>query len=81
MNIALIAHDQKKEEIVRLAIAYKHLLKKHRLFATGTTGKQIAKATGLPVRRFCRAPSGEISRSEPKWRRTKWTASSFCGIR
>lgn len=58
MNIALIAHDQKKEEIVRLAIAYKHLLKKHRLFATGTTVKRIAEATGLPVRRFLSGPLG-----------------------
>lgn len=58
MNIALIAHDQKKEEIVRLAIAYKHLLKKHRLFATGTTGKRIAEATGLPVRRLLSGPLG-----------------------
>lgn len=58
MNIALIAHDQKKEEMVQLAIAYKHLLKKHRLFATGTTGGRITEATGLPVHRFLSGPLG-----------------------
>lgn len=58
MNIALIAHDQKKEEMVRFTISYKHLLKKHNLFATGTTGKRIAEATGLPVHRFLSGPLG-----------------------
>ncbi|MEW9031563.1 MAG: methylglyoxal synthase [Planifilum fimeticola] len=58
MNIALIAHDRKKDEMVRFAIAYKHLLKKHRLFATGTTGKRIAEATGLSVHRFLSGPLG-----------------------
>lgn len=58
MNIALIAHDRKKDEMVRFAIAYKHLLKEHRLFATGTTGKRIAEATGLSVHRFMSGPLG-----------------------
>lgn len=58
MNIALIAHDRKKDEMVRFAIAYKHLLKEHRLFATGTTGKRIAEATGLSVHRFLSGPLG-----------------------
>ncbi|MFS8513640.1 MAG: methylglyoxal synthase [Planifilum fulgidum] len=58
MNIALIAHDRKKDEMVRFAIAYKHLLKNHRLYATGTTGKRIAEAAGLPVHRFLSGPLG-----------------------
>ena len=61
MNIALIAHDRKKDEMVRFAIAYKHLLKEHRLFATGTTGKRIAEATGLSVHRFMSGPFGRRS--------------------
>ena len=44
MNIALIAHDKKKDDIVKLATAYKDVLAKHRLFATGTTGKLIQDA-------------------------------------
>lgn len=58
MQIALIAHDKKKEEMVRFAIAYRELLKEHRLYATGTTGKRIAEATGLNVHRFLSGPLG-----------------------
>ena len=38
MNIALIAHDKKKNDMIELAIKYKDTLAKHTLFATGTTG-------------------------------------------
>jgi len=58
MNIALIAHDKKKEEMVTFCIAYKEILKKHKLCATGTTGKLIAEATGLNVHRFLSGPLG-----------------------
>lgn len=58
MNIALIAHDAKKEKMVDFAIAYKGVLKYHRLFATGTTGKMIIKATGLKVNRCQSGPLG-----------------------
>ncbi|MBS4209305.1 methylglyoxal synthase [Bacillus sp. FJAT-50079] len=58
MNIALIAHDKKKEDMVQFAIAYKLILEKHRLFATGTTGKRITEATGLDVHRFQSGPLG-----------------------
>lgn len=58
MNIALIAHDKKKDEIERLALAYRNILKKHTLFATGTTGQRIIDATGLPVHRFKSGPLG-----------------------
>jgi methylglyoxal synthase len=58
VQIALIAHDKKKEEMVRFAIAYRELLKEHRLYATGTTGKRIAEATGLNVHRFLSGPLG-----------------------
>ncbi|MFS8651230.1 MAG: methylglyoxal synthase [Caldibacillus sp.] len=58
MNIALIAHDRKKDDIVRFALAYKEILAKHDLYATGTTGKKIQEATGLPVHRFQSGPLG-----------------------
>ncbi|UWE04965.1 methylglyoxal synthase [Laceyella sacchari] len=58
MNIALIAHDAKKEQMVQFAIAYEELLKPHCLFATGTTGKRIAEATSLQVHRFLSGPLG-----------------------
>ncbi len=58
MNIALIAHDKKKDDMVRLAIAYKKILQKHNLYATGTTGKRIIEATDLIVHRFNSGPLG-----------------------
>lgn len=58
MNIALIAHDMKKELMVQFTTAYKFILQKHTLFATGTTGGLIADATGLSVHRFLSGPQG-----------------------
>jgi methylglyoxal synthase len=58
MNIALIAHDNRKERIVQFAIAYEPLLREHNLYATGTTGMRIMEATGLEVHRFLSGPLG-----------------------
>ncbi len=58
MNIALIAHDKKKELMVQFCIAYKGILEKHELFATGTTGKLIIEGAGLDVYRFLSGPQG-----------------------
>lgn len=52
MNIALIAHDTKKELMVQFCIAYCGVLSKHNLCSTGTTGKMVAEATGLNVQRY-----------------------------
>lgn len=58
MNIALIAHDKKKEDMIEFAIAYHRILKKHQLYATGTTGAMIIKETGLQVHLFRSGPLG-----------------------
>nr|WP_278287285.1 methylglyoxal synthase [Caloranaerobacter ferrireducens] len=58
MKIALIAHDKKKKQIVNFALAYKDILKNHKLYATGTTGKLINEATGLDIHRFLSGPLG-----------------------
>jgi len=58
MQIALIAHDRKKEEMVNFAIAYENVLKPHRLYATGTTGSRIMESTKLNVHRFMSGPLG-----------------------
>ena len=58
MNIALIAHDKKKELMVQFCIAYKGILAKHKLVATGTTGGLITDATGLDVHRFLAGSQG-----------------------
>ncbi|ABN51336.1 MAG TPA: methylglyoxal synthase [Hungateiclostridium thermocellum] len=59
MNIALIAHDKKKELMASFCIAYRSILKNHTLFATGTTGAIIVEATGLNVHRFLPGVMGE----------------------
>lgn len=58
MNIALIAHDTKKELMVQFCIAYCGVLSKHNLCATGTTGKMVAEATGLNVQRYLNGSQG-----------------------
>ena len=58
MNIALIAHDKKKELMVQFCIAYSGILSKHTLLATGITGKMVAEATGLNVHRFLGGSQG-----------------------
>ena len=49
MNIALLAHDRKKELMVQFCIAYCGILAGHNISATNTTGRQVREATGLPV--------------------------------
>lgn len=50
MNIGLIAHDSKKKLMQNLCIAYRGILSKHELFATGTTGRLIEEVTNLTVK-------------------------------
>ena len=58
MNIALIAHDAKKELMVQFCIAYCGILSRHNLCATGTTGKLVSEATGLRIVRFMAGSQG-----------------------
>ena len=60
MNIALMAHDNKKELMVQFCTAYCGILAKHTLCATARTGQQIADATGLTIHRFLSFSHGEI---------------------
>ena len=52
MNIVIIAHDAKKELMTQFCIAYCGILSRHKLFATGTTGKLVSEATGLDINCF-----------------------------
>ena len=52
MNIALIAHDNKKKLMQNFCIAYRVLLLKHDLYATGTTGRLIEEVTNLSVHKM-----------------------------
>lgn len=58
MNIALIAHDKKKDNLVQFTTAYKAIFSEHTLYATGTTGTRIQEATGLSIHRFQSGPLG-----------------------
>lgn len=58
MNIALIAHDAKKELMVQFCIAYCGILSRHTLCGTGTTGKFVSEATGLQIQRFLSGVQG-----------------------
>lgn len=58
MNIALIAHDQKKSEMIEFVKEYEVILQKHMLYTTGTTGLRIMENTDLKVHRFLSGPYG-----------------------
>lgn len=52
MNIGLIAHDAKKKLMQNFCIAYRGILNKHELYATGTTGRLIEEVTNLTVHKY-----------------------------
>lgn len=58
MNIAITAHDAKKELMVQFCIAYCGILSRHTLCATGTSGKIVSEATGLNIQRFLSGSQG-----------------------
>lgn len=57
-NIALIAHDGKKPELIQWCEDNKEILKNHFLCGTGTTARMISDKTGLPVRGYNSGPLG-----------------------
>ena len=52
MNIGIIAHDGKKKLMQNFCVAYRGILSKHTLYATGTTGRLIEEVTNLSVHKF-----------------------------
>ena len=52
MNIALIAHDDKKKLMQNFCIAYRNILNKNTLYATGTTGRLIEEVTNLTLHKY-----------------------------
>ena len=58
IRIALIAHDEKKEDIIEFAKKHKDVLSKMRLIATGTTGQRLIDETGLDIERMASGPIG-----------------------
>ncbi|MCB4364815.1 methylglyoxal synthase [Hydrogenophaga taeniospiralis] len=58
MNIALVAHDKKKNDMVALATEFAPLLRQHTLMATGTTGSRLQAEAGLNVECLLSGPLG-----------------------
>lgn len=58
MEIAIIAHDMKKELMTQFCIAYCGILSKHNLCATSITAKYISEATGLQIERLLTGEQG-----------------------
>ena len=58
MNIAFIAHDRKKDEMVNFVTAYETVFENHTLYSTGTTGTRIMGNTELKINRFMSGPLG-----------------------
>ena len=52
MNVGLIADDAKKKLMQNCCIAYRGILSRHQLYATGTTGRLIQEAAGLNVHKL-----------------------------
>ena len=52
MNIGLIAHDAKKKLMQNFCIAYRGILSRHDVYATGTTGRLIEEVTNLAVHKY-----------------------------
>ncbi len=57
-DIALVAHDNKKNELIEWAFYNKSTLAKHRLYATGTTGSMLEKTLDQSITKFLSGPLG-----------------------
>ncbi len=60
MNIGFIAHDSRKKLMQNFCIAYRTVLAKHHLYATGTTARLIEEATNLPVHKYLAGHLGGV---------------------
>ena len=60
MNIGFIAHDEKKSLMQDLVVAYRMILSRHQLYATGTTGRMVEEACGLSVHRYLAGHVGGV---------------------
>ena len=58
MNIALMAHDRKRELMVQFCIAYCGILASHSICATNVTGRLVSEATGLPISLYLTGSQG-----------------------
>jgi methylglyoxal synthase len=57
-KVALVAHDNKKRDLIEWAVYNRHILLDHDLFATGTTGKVLEEKLGVPITKLQSGPLG-----------------------
>ena len=57
-RIALVAHDNKKHDLLEWAAFNKHVLVQHELYATGTTGKLLEQELGVEIHKLQSGPLG-----------------------
>jgi methylglyoxal synthase len=57
-RIALVAHDNKKQDLIEWSRYNRDLLAQHKLYATGTTGTLLEQALQLPIVKFQSGPLG-----------------------
>ena len=57
-NVALVAHDNKKNELIEWCVYNRTTLKRHKLYATGTTGNMLESALEQPITKFLSGPLG-----------------------
>ena len=60
MKVGLIAHDSKKKLMQNFCIAYRGILTRHELYATGTTGSLIQEVSNLRIHKFSPGESGGV---------------------
>jgi len=80
-RIALVAHDDKKDDLLEWAEYNRDILADHILFATGTTGKLLSARLDRPSPASRAARSAATSRSARSSRQGAWTCSSSSGTR
>ena len=61
MTIAILAHDSRKELALQFCTAYSAILSRNNVIATGTTGRMLNQATGLPVHCYLSGKLGGLS--------------------
>ena len=57
-RIAMVAHDNRKQELINWAAANKDMLARHELVATGTTGRLLEQHLQQPVKKLLSGPLG-----------------------